>query len=161
VRVVGVDFSREMLAVAQSKAARRSGGGIDLVCGDALTLPFADDRFDDATMGFGLRNLSDYRRGISEAARVVKKGGTVLILEFAPPKHRGVLFFYRFYLRFAIPIIGGALTGRRAAYEHLSDTIAGFLEPREVIKVMAACGLSNTAAVPLTGGIADIYSGEK
>ncbi len=162
VRVVGVDFSREMLSVAQGKAGHAGGGrGIDLVCADALTLPFADGTFDVATMGFGLRNLSDYGRGIAEAARVTRTGGRIMILEFAPPKRGGVLVLYRFYLRFVIPIIGGLLTGRRAAYEHLSDTIAGFLGPREITSVMAARGLRNLAAIPLTGGIAYIYIGEK
>jgi demethylmenaquinone methyltransferase/2-methoxy-6-polyprenyl-1,4-benzoquinol methylase len=162
VRVVGVDFSREMLSVAQKKAAHPLvGRGIDLVCGDALALPFADGTFDVATMGFGLRNLSNYGKGISEATRVVTMGGRILILEFAPPKHRGVLFLYRLYLRFVIPIVGGLLTGRRAAYEHLSDTIAGFLGPRQVIGVMEECGLKNLKAVRLTGGIAYIYSGGK
>jgi demethylmenaquinone methyltransferase/2-methoxy-6-polyprenyl-1,4-benzoquinol methylase len=161
-RVVGVDFSREMLSVAQKKAARPSAGrGIDLVCADALTLPFADGTFDVATMGFGLRNLSDYVGGITEAARVVRAGGRVLILEFAPPKATGVLVLYRLYLRFVIPIVGGLLTGRRAAYEHLSDTIAGFLAPREVIGVMEECGLKDLKALRLTGGIAYIYIGEK
>lgn len=161
-RVTGVDFSREMLSVAQKKAAGRGGAGaIALVCADALSLPFADGAFDVATMGFGLRNLADYRAGIAEAARVVKPGGAVLILEFAPPENTAILFGYRLYLRFAIPIIGGILTGRRAAYEHLADTIAGFLGPRQVVEMMADCGLSNPAATRLTGGIAYIYKAYK
>ncbi len=161
-RVIGIDFSREMLSVAAQKAKdRRAGGGIDLICADATALPVGDGAFDVVTMGFGLRNLADYRAGIAEAARAVRPGGRVLILEFAPPKNSGVLFFYRLYLRFAIPIIGGLLTGRRSAYEHLSDTIAGFLEPREVTGMMADCGLRNTDAIRLTGGIAYIYNGEK
>jgi demethylmenaquinone methyltransferase / 2-methoxy-6-polyprenyl-1,4-benzoquinol methylase len=160
-RIVGIDFSREMLSVARRKAANRRDGRIDLVCADALALPVADGAFDVATMGFGLRNLSDYRAGIAEAARAVRPGGRVFILEFAPPKNRGVLALYRLYLRFVIPIVGGLLTGRRSAYEHLSDTIAGFMEPREVVGMMAACGLSNPAAIRLTGGIAYIYSAQK
>jgi demethylmenaquinone methyltransferase / 2-methoxy-6-polyprenyl-1,4-benzoquinol methylase len=161
-RIVGADFSREMLSVAREKAHRRPGGrGIDLFCADALELPFADGSFSVATMGFGLRNLSDYRAGIAEAARVVRPGGRVLILEFAPPKNSGILFLYRLYLRFVIPIVGGILTGKRSAYEHLSDTIAGFLEPREVTGMMAAAGLRNPEALRLTGGIAYIYSAER
>ncbi len=160
-RVFGVDFSPEMLAVARAKARHSAAGEIGLVCADALTLPFADGAFDVATMGFGLRNLSDYGAGIAEAARVIRVGGSVLILEFAPPKGKGPLFLYRFYLRFIIPIVGGLLTGRRAAYEHLSDTIAGFLGPREVIGVMEECGLGDLRAIRLTGGIAYIYIGGK
>ena len=161
-RIVGVDFSREMLAVALRKARRSARGReIGLACGDALVLPFAYGLFDVATMGFGLRNLSDYGAGIAEAARVIKAGGRVLILEFAPPRGKGLVFLYRFYLRYIVPIVGGLLTGRRSAYEHLSDTIAGFLPPQEVVGVMAACGLHDLRAIRLTGGIAYIYIGEK
>jgi demethylmenaquinone methyltransferase/2-methoxy-6-polyprenyl-1,4-benzoquinol methylase len=161
-RVTGVDFSHEMLAVAAHKAAkRRLQGRIGLVCGDALALPVADGAFDVVTMGFGLRNLSDYRAGIAEAARAARPGGCVFILEFAPPRNTAVLFLYRLYLRFMIPVIGGILTGRRAAYEHLSDTIAGFLTPREVTGMMAAVGLRSPAAIRLTGGIAYIYSAQR
>jgi demethylmenaquinone methyltransferase/2-methoxy-6-polyprenyl-1,4-benzoquinol methylase len=161
-RIIGVDFSPQMLSVARRKARYHARGReIGLVCGDALALPFADDIFDVATMGFGLRNLSDYGAGISEAARVVRAGGSVLILEFAPPEGRGLLYLYRFYLRFIVPIVGGLLTGRRSAYEHLSDTITGFLEPREVVGIMAVCGLRDLKAVRLTGGIAYIYAGKK
>ncbi len=160
--VVGLDFSREMLAVGREKLdAWGRGAGAALVCGDALVLPFADDTFDVATMGFGLRNLADYGRGIEEAARVLRPGGKLLILEFAPP--RGGLFAlaYRVYLRLLIPIIGGVLTGRREAYEHLSDTIAGFLRPEEVLALMEQARLVNRTAHPQTLGIAYIYIGRK
>lgn len=161
-RVTGIDFSHEMLAVAARKAAkRRTRGGIGLVCGDALALPAADGAFDVVTMGFGLRNLSDFRAGIAEAARVVRPGGRVFVLEFAPPPNTAILFLYRLYLRFMIPVIGGILTGRRSAYEHLSDTIAGFLAPGEVMDMMTAIGLRGAIAIRLTGGIAYIYSAEK
>ncbi len=161
-RVVGVDFSREMLSIARTKAQHdERGREIGLACGDALALPFPDGIFDIATMGFGLRNLSDYGAGISEAVRVVRPGGRVLILEFAPPKGKGPLFLYHFYLRFIVPIVGGLLTGKRSAYEHLSDTIAGFLLPDQVLGVMAARGLHDLTSIRLTGGIAYIYYGEK
>jgi len=161
-RIVGVDFSPEMLSVAAGKAAGRRGGAtLGLVCGDALALPFRGASFDVVTMGFGLRNLSDYRAGIADAARVVRPGGRVFILEFAPPTGRGWLILYRLYLRFVIPIVGGILTGRRSAYEHLSDTIAGFLEPRQVLDVMTGCGLVRPTAIRLTGGIAYIYGADR
>ena len=161
-RVVGVDFSPPMLAVARAKARRRARAReIGLVCGDALVLPFADGVFDVATMGFGLRNLSDYRAGIAEAARTIGPGGLVLILEFAPPAGVGPLLLYRLYLRVVIPVVGGLLTGRRDAYEHLSDTIAGFLAPSRVTALMTAAGLGGVEAIPLTGGIAYIYIGRK
>jgi demethylmenaquinone methyltransferase / 2-methoxy-6-polyprenyl-1,4-benzoquinol methylase len=160
--LAGIDFSLEMLEIAQRKLTRagKTNGAI-LVGGDALRLPFRDGGFDIVTMGFGLRNLSDYRAGIAEAARMLAPKGRLMILEFAPPKRGLFLVLYRIYLRVMIPVIGGLLTGRWTAYRYLSDTIAGFLRPSEVSAIFGDCGLVNVRAIPLTFGIAYIYYGER
>ena len=161
-KIVGVDFSTEMLKIGREKI--ENGGHrsrIGLFCGDAQRLPFKDYTFDIATMGFGLRNLADYRRGISEMARVVKGGGCILILEFAPPRVTSLNILYRFYLTKMIPVIGTILTGKREAYRYLSTSVSGFLGPSEVLEIMRAENLKNLESSPLTGGIAYIYRGEK
>lgn len=161
-KIVGVDFSREMLKIGREKIEK--GGHrsrIGLFCGDVQRLPFKDDTFDIATMGFGLRNLADYSRGISEMARVVKEGGYLLILEFAPPRATSLNILYRFYLTKMIPVIGTILTGKRGAYRYLSTSVSGFLAPWEVLRIMDDEGLKNLESSPLTGGIAYIYRGEK
>jgi demethylmenaquinone methyltransferase/2-methoxy-6-polyprenyl-1,4-benzoquinol methylase len=161
-RIVGVDFSIEMLAHAERKVvSHKRGGSAALVCADALALPFADGGYDLVTMGFGLRNLADYGKGVREAARLLAPGGRLFILEFAPPKRGLLLFLYRFYLRYLIPLIGGALTKRRAAYEHLSETIAGFLAPDEVLSLMGRAGLVELRSLPQTFGVAYRYEGRK
>jgi demethylmenaquinone methyltransferase/2-methoxy-6-polyprenyl-1,4-benzoquinol methylase len=161
-RVVGVDFSIEMLSIAGEKIRARKGERpAALVCADALVLPFADAIFDVVTMGFGLRNLADYGKGVREAARVLAPGGRLFILEFAPPQRGLLLLLYRLYLRYLIPLIGGVLTKRRAAYEHLSETIAGFLAPNDVLSLMGRAGLTQLRAQPLTFGIAYRYEGRK
>jgi demethylmenaquinone methyltransferase/2-methoxy-6-polyprenyl-1,4-benzoquinol methylase len=160
--VVGVDFSTEMLKIGRQKIER---GGyqnkIELTRGDAEKLPFKSETFDVATMGFGLRNLTNYKRGISEMARVVKKGGRVLILEFAPPRATSLKLLYRFYLSKIIPTFGTILTGKRSAYKYLSTSVSGFLEPPAVLEIMRREGLKDLKALPLTFGVAYIYSGEK
>ena len=161
-RIVGVDFSEKMLKIGRKKIENEGyRNKIELFCGDAQRLPFKDGTFDIATMGFGLRNLTDYKRGISEMARVVREGGRLLILEFAPPRTTSLNILYRFYLTKMIPIIGTILTGKKGAYKYLSTSVSGFLEPSEVLEIMRGEDLKNLGSSHLTGGIAYIYCGEK
>ena len=160
--IFGIDFSRAMLEVGRKKIGRKGyTGGITNFMGDALELPFKDASFDVVTIGFGLRNLNDYTAGVSEMARVLKGGGRLLLLEFAPPKRKILNIGYRFYLKRILPIIGGILSGKRSAYEYLADSISGFLEPREVIEIMGAVGLNRLESFSLMEGMVYIYRGVK
>ncbi|HCE07609.1 MAG TPA: dimethylmenaquinone methyltransferase, partial [Oxalobacteraceae bacterium] len=108
-RVVGLDFSVEMLEVA-----RRDHQGIEFVEGDALHLPFDDASFDVSTIAFGLRNLADPVRGLREMLRVVKR--RAVVLEFVRPPKGPVGTAYRMYLKTLLPAIGGAISGQPSAY---------------------------------------------
>jgi demethylmenaquinone methyltransferase / 2-methoxy-6-polyprenyl-1,4-benzoquinol methylase len=161
-KIFGIDFSRAMLEVGAKKIEDKGyTGKITNFMGDSLSLPFGNSSFDVVTIGFGLRNLTDYSTGISEMVRVLRGGGRLLLLEFAPPKRIIIDIFYRFYLKRILPIIGGILTGKKSAYEYLSDSISGFLEPSEVMRVMEAEGLKKLESFALMGGVAYIYFGEK
>src|SRR5205823_3081120 len=106
-RVVGLDFSPEMLQVARKDHPR-----IEFLEGDALALPFDDASFDAATIAFGLRNLADPIRGLSEMLRVVKPSGRAVVLEFVRPPPGVAGTAYRIYLRTLLPTIGGVLSGQ-------------------------------------------------
>ena len=160
--IVGIDLSEEMLHIARRKTKSHGfGEKIKLLKGDVLNLPFDDDSFDIVSIGFGLRNLTDHKKGISEMVRILKNGGRVVILEFSPP--RGVLFgaAYRLYLNLIIPAVGGIISGSASAYRHLSTSIANFIEPEEITELMEAGGLKKLYSKRLTGGIAYIHRGEK
>ena len=160
--VYGVDFSQKMLEGGRKKASRvRPGAGASLFPGDAQALPFADAAFDIVTMGFGLRNLSDKPQGILEAARVLRPGGRLFILEFAPPPQSLLSAPYRFYLGRILPVIGGIVSANKGAYHYLADSIHGFLRPEEVAAIMEATGLTDVSSHPLTGKIAYLYRGIK
>ena len=160
IRVYGVDFSRKMIEAGREKTSHiRPGAGKSLVPGDALALPFIDRTFDIATMGFGLRNLPDKQKGVTEAARVLKPGGLLFILEFAPPRSSLLSVPYRFYLGRILPIIGGVVSANRDAYHYLADSIHGFLRPEEVVALMKKSGLTDVTSHPLTCGIAYLYRG--
>src|SRR6266545_2270789 len=120
-RVVGLDFSPQMLEVA-----RRDHPGIEFIEGDALGLPFDEASFDASTIAFGLRNLTDPVRGLREMVRVVQPQGRAVVLEFVRPPKGPVGAAYRVYLRTLLPAVGGVISGQRSAYRYLSDTIDSY-----------------------------------
>lgn len=157
-RVVGLDFSKEMLALAREKA-RQNDCAVEFREGDALRLPFGDHEFDVASVAFGIRNLDDPRRGVEELARVVRAGGRVAILEFGQP--RGPLApLYRAYNRFVIPRVGGRITGHRAAYEYLDRTAASFPSGTRFVELMEATGkFQSVQHRRLMSGLVNAYIG--
>ena len=150
-RVVGLDFSPEMLAVA-----RRAHPSSEFVEGDALNLPFHDHEFDAATIAFGLRNLADPIRGLREMARVANK---TVVLEFVRPPKGPVGVAYRFYLKTLLPTIGGAISGDRAAYRYLSDTVDSYRTPDQLREMASQAGWSNIRFTALSMGTVGILSG--
>ncbi|HMI32007.1 MAG TPA: ubiquinone/menaquinone biosynthesis methyltransferase, partial [Candidatus Limnocylindrales bacterium] len=158
-QVVGIDFCAEMLEIARAKA-EQGGRPTRFEEADALRLPYADASFDVASIAFGIRNVDEPALGIKEMARIVRPGGSVVVLEFGQPG--GPLFgpLYRFYSANVIPLIGGWLTGRRSAYEYLNRTSSEFPSGRAFVALMESSGrFSRVEARSLTGGIAYVYVG--
>jgi len=157
-RVVGTDFCKEMLDHAPAKAARAKVD-IRFEVADAMALPYADDSFDVASISFGIRNVDDPVRCLSELARVVKPGGRVVVLEFGQPHGLfGVLF--RFYSTVILPMVGGVISGNRTAYEYLNRTAANFPAGDNFVGLMQQSGaFKERQAVPLTFGLVYVYVG--
>jgi demethylmenaquinone methyltransferase/2-methoxy-6-polyprenyl-1,4-benzoquinol methylase len=153
-RVVGLDFSAQMLEVA-----RRRYPKLEFIEGDALELPFDSASFDAATISFGLRNLADPVRGLREMARVVRPGGRAVVLEFVRPPRNLIGVGYRVYLRTLLPVIGGAISGDRPAYRYLSDTIDSYRTPGELAGMAAAAGWSDMEYRGLALGTVGLLSG--
>ena len=158
--VIGTDFCAEMLESAPGKA-RRAGLEVRFAVADALALPYPDASFDVASIAFGIRNVDDPLRCLREMSRVVKPGGSVVVLEFGQPRGAfGALF--RTYSKTVMPLIGGALTGNRAAYRYLPRTAAAFPAGDRFLALMAESGaFSRSEAHPLTFGTAYVYRGVK
>ena len=159
-RVVGTDFTPEMVELAREKAAARGVGTVSFEVADALALPFDGSTFDAATVSFGIRNVVDPIAGLRDMARCVKRGGRVLVLEFGQPAGWLMGPLFRFYSRWLMPRIGGLLTGHRDAYEYLPRTSAAFpAGPDFVTGILEPAGLDLEQARPLTRGVAWIYVG--
>ena len=158
----GIDLSEEMLAIAQRKIGKAGlNRRIRLMQADAMDIPFDEGFFDAVFIGFGLRNLPDCTKGIQETIRVLRKGGKVFILEFSPRQNGLTGWFYKIYLKFVVPVIGGYISGDSGAYRYLAGSISNFLKHEKVTGLMKAQGYTDIKATPLTGGIAYIYEGTK
>jgi len=153
-RVVGVDFSPQMLEVA-----RREHPGIEFIEGDALKLPFEDTSFDASTIAFGLRNLADPILGLREMARVTK--GRAVVLEFVRPPQGVVGVTYRLYLKTLLPAIGGLLSGAPAAYRYLSDTVDSYRTPDELTAMAKQAGWSGVRFQSMAMGTVGLLSGSR
>jgi demethylmenaquinone methyltransferase / 2-methoxy-6-polyprenyl-1,4-benzoquinol methylase len=156
-RILGADFSHAMLQRANQKSA---GTALSWVEADALTLPFADGKFDLITSAFGFRNLADYGAGLREILRTLKTGGECGILEFAEPKGlQGRL--YRFYFRHVLPKVGTLISGVRGPYTYLPASVERFPGPEEMLERMRRAGFREATWTPYTLGIAGLYWGRK
>lgn len=155
-RVVGLDFSPQMLEVA-----RHDLPNLEFLEGDALKLPFDDANFDATTIAFGLRNLADPVRGLREMLRVIKPGGRAVVLEFVKPPPGVVGSSYRLYLRTLLPAIGGAISGQPSAYRYLSDTVDSYRTPDELRKMAADAGWSDVRYRNLAMGTVGLLSGAR
>jgi demethylmenaquinone methyltransferase/2-methoxy-6-polyprenyl-1,4-benzoquinol methylase len=153
-RVVGLDFSTKMLEVA-----RREFPAIEFREGDALNLPFDNATFDASTIAFGLRNLADPVRGLSEMLRVVKPGGRAVVLEFVRPPKGPVGSAYRVYLKTLLPAVGGVLSGAPSAYRYLSDTVDSYRSADELRALAEVAGWKAIRHVRLAMGTVAILSG--
>ncbi len=153
-RVVGLDFSDHMLAVA-----RATGPTIEWVQGDATALPFDDGSFDVATMAFGLRNLAFPDKGLTEMRRVVRPGGRMVILEFLRPPDGLVGRAYDVYLREVLPRVGGWIAGDRGAYHYLGDTVDSYLTGEQIVKLASRCGWGRLQLTRLNLGTVGLVTG--
>lgn len=154
--VIGTDFCRPMLEIAARKAQN-----IPFVEGDALRLPFADDVFDTVSIAFGLRNLSSVEDGLGELRRVLKPGGLVAVLEFSTPVVPGLSGLFQQYFHRILPRIGGWVSGSRAAYTYLPNSVTKFPDQGRLVEMMKAAGFQAVEYKNLTGGIAAFHWGEK
>jgi demethylmenaquinone methyltransferase/2-methoxy-6-polyprenyl-1,4-benzoquinol methylase len=156
--VVGADFSEAMLARARTKASA-AGAEVRFETANALALPYPDDSFDAATVGFGARNFSDLERGLAEMTRVVRPGGQVVILEITTPQKPPLSWFFRAWFDSVVPTIG-RLAGDPDAYAYLPESVKRFPGPAALAAALAGAGLLRVRWILTAGGIIALHVGE-
>jgi demethylmenaquinone methyltransferase / 2-methoxy-6-polyprenyl-1,4-benzoquinol methylase len=169
--VVGSDFSEGMLSRARIKGARVAG--LSFEWGDALQLPYGEDSFDAATVGFGARNFSDLQSGLAEMARVVRPGGRVVVLDFTTPTRPPLSLFYRVWFDRLVPLLGRVTAPLAAlapksddvakstiaeAYTYLPNSVKRFGTPRDLAATMELAGMVDIHYLITAGGIVTIHA---
>lgn len=155
-RIVGADFVAEMLRLGRNKAA-----GLQPVTADALSLPFADGTFDGAMAGWGMRNLADLDAGLREAARVLKPGARLVILDMAIPRWQPFRALFLFYLERILPKIGRLVSHHATAYRWLPESTRAFPAPEEVAARMVRAGFSEIGIARFLGGVTALHVGTR
>jgi demethylmenaquinone methyltransferase/2-methoxy-6-polyprenyl-1,4-benzoquinol methylase len=161
-QITGMDFCQPMLDEAEQKkaAAGTRYAQVAFRQGDGLALPLPDAAFDAVTISFGLRNMSDRHRALQEMHRVLRPGGRLYVLEFSQPQ-RWFRPLYFFYLRKILPFFAGAVTGDRAAYVYLNETIEQFPGPATLTLEIQSAGFSGVRAQQMTWGIVALHEAVK
>ena len=157
--IIGMDFCQPMLDEAEIKraaAGENAFPGVRFQQGDGLALPLADASFDAVTISFGLRNMADRAKSLTEMRRVLRPGGRMYVLEFSQPDP-WFKPLYLFYLRHVLPTIAGIVTRDRAAYVYLNESIEQFPGRHQLAQEIKAAGFQNVAATGLTFGIVALH----
>ncbi|MBI2873835.1 MAG: bifunctional demethylmenaquinone methyltransferase/2-methoxy-6-polyprenyl-1,4-benzoquinol methylase UbiE [Firmicutes bacterium] len=161
-KVVGLDFCREMLDVAEKKFSKPPYDGIcSFVEGNALGLPFPDSSFDAATTGFALRNVTSVEQALAEMARVVRPGGRVLSLELSKPVWPLFKTVYYLYFYHLVPLLGTIGQGRMGPYRYLPNSLTRFPDQETLAGIMRRVGLRDVHYHNLCGGIVALHIGTK
>jgi demethylmenaquinone methyltransferase / 2-methoxy-6-polyprenyl-1,4-benzoquinol methylase len=162
---VGLDFSEKMLEVAESRRqiANRKSQIVNpkFIQGDAQQIPFPDNSFDIVTVGYGLRNLTSWERGLDEMFRVARPGGRIVVLEFGKPANALWRALYFTHLRCSVPLIGLLFCGNASAYAYILESLKHYPAQLAVAEKMRGLKLANVRVINLLGGAMAINYGEK
>jgi demethylmenaquinone methyltransferase / 2-methoxy-6-polyprenyl-1,4-benzoquinol methylase len=162
---IGLDFSPQMLEVAELRRQKTNckspGANPKFLQGDAQQLPFPDHAFDIVTVGYGLRNLASWERGLDEMFRVARPGGRIVVLEFGKPANALWRALYFTHLRCSVPLIGLLFCGNASAYAYILESLKHYPAQLAVAEKMRGLKLANVRVINLLGGAMAINYGEK
>ncbi|MGP4107430.1 demethylmenaquinone methyltransferase [Virgibacillus sp. L01] len=159
--VIGLDFSHNMLSVAEEKNEVLDYSQLSFVQGNAMDLPYEDNSFDYVTIGFGLRNVPDYMTVLKEMYRVVKPNGKVVCLETSQPTMNGFRQGYYFYFRFIMPLLGRMFAKSYKEYAWLHESAKDFPNKKELKQMFQSAGFTRVQVKSYTGGVAAMHMATK
>jgi demethylmenaquinone methyltransferase/2-methoxy-6-polyprenyl-1,4-benzoquinol methylase len=160
--IVAADFCHAMLKIGCKKAQAAAGNRITFIEADAQSLPLRSDAFQIVCVAFGLRNIANTDRGLSEMVRVAAPGGHIAILEFSTPSRQPIKAVYGWYFRYVLPRVGKLFARNSAdAYEYLPASVGEFPQGAALLERMRAAGLAKLRCYSLSLGIVTLYVGTK
>ena len=161
-KIIGVDISEGMLAIANKKLIKKGvGDRIQMQLGDSEKLPFENDTFDAVIVAFGVRNYENLEKGLSDMLRVLKPEGKTVIVEFSKPTKFPMKQLYNFYFKYVLPKIGRLVSKDNAAYTYLPESVEHFPDGVQFEHILTNVGFKNTECISLTFGISSIYIAQK
>ena len=161
-KVIGIDIAEDMLAIGRKKLEQKNYSHIiELLQADSENLPFPENHFDAATVGFGVRNFEHLEKGLSEICRTLKKGGTLAVLEFSIPEKFPMKQLYNFYFKNICPLLGRIVSKNPVAYTYLFKSVSNFPYGEKFRTILLNCGFSEATVFPQTFGITTIYIAKK
>jgi len=159
--IIGMDFSENMLSLARKKFEQKKVAvPWDFRFGDATDLPLEDATVDGVTIAFGIRNVVDVPKALSEFRRVLKPGGRLMILEFSPPQGKVFGPLFHFYFKRILPTVGGWISGKKEAYSYLPESVSAFYSVDQLCDLMEGAGLSMVKVKKYTFGVTVAYLAE-
>ena len=162
IKAIGLDFVQEMVDYGNGKIERKNlKDRVVLKWGDATDINYEDNTFDVTAMAFGIRNIHEKDKALTEMKRVLLPNGQILILELTTPNHGFFRDLYSFYLNGLLPRIARRITSNPAAYEYLADSIMNFPTRSEFISLLNSIGFRNIKVFPLSLGICTLYIANK
>lgn len=160
--VTGLDFSQNMLNIARQRVSRSPWQEVvDLVAGNAMSLPFEENSFDAVTVGWGLRNVPDIKTVVTEMVRVTKPGGMVVSLDMAKPELPVFKQIYWLYFEKLVPLMGKIWAKQESAYSYLHNSARAFTPQKELADIFREAGLEETGYQNLFGGVVALVAGRK
>jgi len=156
--VIGIDLSGQMLEIAKQKAGKRK---ISFLQANGEDIPFEDGFFDSVSCSYGIRNFDNPDKGLLEFHRVLKPLGRVVIVELSEPNNFLISTIFRIYFKYILPLLGGMVSGDKAAYSYLPKSVTSFPSRENFVEMMYDAGFKNCLYKNLFGGIATLYFGEK
>lgn len=161
-KVIGVDISNNMLTIGREKILMEGAQTtIELIQADSENLPYADNFFDAATVGYGVRNFEDLKRGLQEIRRVLKPGGRLVILETSQPKGVFARFLVQLHATVVVKTLGKLISRNNKAYEYLPESAKHFPSGDDFVEILNKCGFKETACTPLFLSVSSIYQAKK
>ncbi len=161
-KVIGVDISEGMLEVGRKKIKRlKLEDKITLEMGDSEKLLYDDNIFDAVIVSFGVRNFENLEKGLGDMLRVLKPGGTAVIIELSKPRIFPLKQIFNLYFKYLLPLIGRVISKDKAAYTYLPASVQSFPDGNDFLEILGKVGFKKTSCKPLTFGISTIYLGKK
>jgi len=161
-QIIGMDISVNMLKIGEEKINKKGlSDVIKLEAGDSENLQYESDSFDAVMAAFGVRNFENLEKGLAEMFRVLKPGGTMMVLEFSKPRHFPLKQGFNIYFKYILPVIGKVRSKDEKAYKYLYESVQVFPDYDDFTSILKKLGFTQTNYKVLSAGICCIYLAKK